>query len=332
MWGLESLGIPYNAADGTLTLPLWAAGVAAALVVVLFILALIRTGLAGTLVFLALLGFGGWAIWSWVEHERGIERRTLEARLSALEAQATMPGSALACLDGVGGETLETACERAVFANPETTASALSYAAARLSLLSDNAALAGGGDPVISSALARVRSALEQDRFGLVAHLLVSRQNCTVERCHAFSLFRDPDRIRAHMREKAFEAHLARAAPGWSARPVVGSGTPSDTLAAAPPPAPALRGTPLPPGYSLPSAASIPPVSIMAPEPAAGAPQADPPAQAASPPTPPRRPAAAQQQQSRPAAAQQQRPARPPRPRTNTADQPGLLPPPTRIQ
>ncbi len=93
MWGLESLGIPYNAADGTITLPWWAAVAAAGLIAILFVLALVRTGLAGTLVFLALVAFVGWAVLAWMDHERTVDRRVLEARLAALQAQASAPSS-----------------------------------------------------------------------------------------------------------------------------------------------------------------------------------------------------------------------------------------------
>jgi hypothetical protein len=313
MWGLESLGIPYNAAEGTITLPWWAAAAVGALVLILFILALMRTGLAGTLVFLALAGFGGWAILSWMDFERTTERRTLEARLSSLQAQASAPGSAFACLDGMGGETIEAACERDVFSSPEATAAAVSYTSARLALMSDGSNFAARRDPTFDSVLDGLRAGLEQDRFGFVAHVLALRHKCSADRCEAFRLFRDANRIRTNLRQGTFDGHLVRAMPAWNARPVARSGGTDGAP---------MRGAALPPGYSLPSADSIPPVSIMNTEPAA--PSAASEAQGAAPPPPPRRPASqARPPQPRPA-AQQQGPA--------NAAQPRPLPPPTRIQ
>lgn len=306
MWGLESLGIPFNA-DGSITVPFWAACVAAGLVVVLFVLALVRTGLAGTLVFLALIGFGGWAIWSWMEYDRTAERRMLETRLSTLETLAMAPGSSLACLDGVGGETVEGACERSVFATPEAAASAVSYTVSRLTLLNDALSFAGRRDPAFELTLDGLRNGLELDRFGVVAHVLSVKKNCSADRCDALRAFRDAGRIRANMKDHTFDTHLARAAPAWGTRPVARTEGGTEQTAG--------RGTPLPPGYNLPSSSSIPPVSIMANEPAA---TPAPPPQAA--PTPPRR--------SPPARPAQRERA----PQTNTANPPVQLAPSTRVQ
>jgi hypothetical protein len=305
MWGLESLGIPFNA-DGSITVPFWAACVAAGLVVVLFVLALVRTGLAGTLVFLALIGFGGWAVWSWTEYDRTAERRVLETRLSTLEALAMAPGSSLACLDGVGGETVEGACERGVFATPEAAASAVSYTSSRLTLLNDALGFAARRDPAFELALDNLRAGLELDRFGVVAHLLTVKKNCSADRCDALRAFRDAGRIRANMKENTFDSHLARAAPAWGTRPVARTDGGADQT---------TGRAPLPPGYNLPSSSSIPPVSIMANEPTA----APPPPQAAPSPPPRRSPPA------RPALRERA-------PQTNTANPPVQLAPSTRVQ
>src|SRR5262245_55057625 len=189
MWGLENLGIPFNAADGTITVPIWAAAVAAGLVVVLFVLALIRTGLAGTLVFLALVAFGGWAVWSWTEHERIAERRALETRMAALDAQAMVPGSVLGCLNGAGGDTVENACEKSLFATPEASAAGVSYTTARIALLQDAQNYAGRREPSFDSALEHLRAGLELDRFGFVAHVLAVRRGCTADQCDALRMF-----------------------------------------------------------------------------------------------------------------------------------------------
>ena len=313
MWDLQSFGSPDNSVDGTIALPLWAAGVAAGLLLTLFVLALIRTGLAGTLMFLTVVGFGTGAIWLWLHNDRSAERHALQARALALQAQALTPNSALACLDASGGDTVEVACERHVFASPESAAAAASYTAARVALLVDGMSFAKRSDPRFAENFESLSNALEKDRFGVVAHVLAVRKECTPEKCDVFALFRDPTRIRTNLRENTFDAHIARAEPNWSARPVA---------EVAPEATKAQRGSALPPGYNLPSSESIPPVSIMTSEPsgtnspaAAAPPTATP---AAGPPTPPRRP------------PPQQRP--PQRRQTDTTSPPRQLPPPTRIQ
>jgi hypothetical protein len=253
-----------------------------------------------------LLGFGGWAMWSWMEHGRIAERRTLETRLSALETLALAPGSPLACLGAAGNEAVEGACEHSLFASPESAAAGISYTTARLALLNDALGYAGRQDPAFELVVEPLRAGLERDRFGFVAHVLVQRKNCTAERCDALRSFHDAERIRANLKENTFEGHVARAASGWGSRSTAQTPAAPDTQARAP----------QPPGYSLPSAASIPPVSIMANEP--GTPASAPPAApAATPPNPPRRPAA--------------RPAQPRR-QSTTTNPPAAPAPSTRVQ
>ena len=104
-------------------------------------------------------------------------------------ARAIAPGSALSCLDELAGETVEAACERAVFASPEGVAAAVSYVTAQLALLADGTALCPSSDANYAGELASLRTALELDRFGIVAHVLVEREGCTVDRCDALSRF-----------------------------------------------------------------------------------------------------------------------------------------------
>jgi hypothetical protein len=295
MPSLEGLSLPMiNSADSTITLPFWLAGVTAALLLLFFILALFRGGLAGTLVLVMLLAAGIGGAWAWLEHGRTEERRVIEARVTGLDAQALASDSVLACLDGPLGETVEVGCERALFASPETVAAASSYVSARLALLADGTKLAGR-DPELAGTLERTRRSLEQDRFGVVANVLSVRNGCTAERCDVLVLLHDPTRVRNNLKERTFDATVVRYAAAWSTR------APRNASAAIG--AGGGPGTPLPPSYNLPSSASIPPVSIMGPEPSGAS--TNPPAEAppaAALPQPPRRPATAQ------------RPAPPPRP------------------
>ena len=82
------------------------------------------------LALLAGVGIERWKAW-----ELAGERQALEARAFELVTRAMAPGSALACLDAVASSTFEEGCEKALFATPESTAAAVSYVAAQLSLL-----------------------------------------------------------------------------------------------------------------------------------------------------------------------------------------------------
>src|SRR5262249_46144002 len=168
--------------------------------------------------------------------------------------------SALACLDAAAGETVEGACEKALFASPETTAAAVAYVAAQLSLLaaSNDYARRGGQ----ASAIAPLRRALEADRFGIVAHVLATRDGCTPTRCGAFLLLQDVSRISANLVSRPFESAVAAHVAGWSpageSRPVASAPAP----AAAP-----VAGAKVPNNLYFPSSSSIPPGSIMTAEP-----------------------------------------------------------------
>lgn len=300
MWGLDALGVQYNEATGTVGLPLWAAAAAGVLLLFFFILALVRTGAAGTLMFLALVGFGGWAVWTWTDYARASERRAVEARLQVLETAAQAANAPLGCLAASGNEALETACERVLYASAETVANATAYAARQIALLSDGIRLAAK-DAAFARTFDPLRKTLEQDRYGFVAQALVSRNGCNAEKCDAFGWFKDTTRISANMRDNLFAAHVTRASATWGERVAAAPpAPPAPTATMTPQPAPS--GTPLPAGYNLPSSASIPPVSIMQSEPAGPAAAPAPPRTATQQParrTSPRRPE--RQSEARPA-------------------------------
>jgi hypothetical protein len=282
---------------GTFTLPFWAAGAAIVLFLIAFILALRRAGPSATIGALAQVSIVlivAVAAWMFVNQsgvqDRDTERRALDARALELMTRAMAPGSALACLDAVAGETetMEVACENAVFASAESTASALSYVAARLTLLADSLAYAGRRDPSYELVLTDWRRGLEIDRFGLVAHVLATRDGCSADQCAAFSLLRDASRVSANLKERTFDHHVGRHAAAWgthSAPSSAAMATPGSNPVA-PPSAPGLASTS---GPIFPSAASIPRVSIMNAEPT-GSTQQGATEPVTNPPTPPRRP------------------------------------------
>src|SRR5450631_708325 len=129
--------------------------------------------------------------------QKATERRALLQRNAELNASAVAPGSVLACLDGGAGETVENACEKAVFANPQSAAGAVAYTAARLSLLTEAQAFSKIGDGAIMDAFAATRRALELDRFGLAAHVLANRDGCTAERCPIFAWLHETAVVKA---------------------------------------------------------------------------------------------------------------------------------------
>jgi hypothetical protein len=198
------------------------------------------------------------------QDERGAERRALAQRSAELTAQALAPGSTLACLDGAAGEAVENACEKAVFAGPQSTAAAVAYMAARLTLLSDGLAFARYSDADFAATLSGLRRAVELDRFGIAAHVLAMRDGCTAERCAALALLGDANVIKSNLKAQVFDQYVSRYAADWNKLAPTGEkqapvASANDFIAPS--------KTPLGSKYFFPSAASIPPVSIMNAEP-----------------------------------------------------------------
>jgi hypothetical protein len=275
MSGFEHWLAGHDSMTGTLVLLLWAAGVVTALVIVIGVLAVREFAMRDTIAVLlrtAAVLVGAVLVWAWLDssmlREYAAERRALDARATELTARAIAPGSALACLNAVGNETVETACEQALFASPQAAAAAVAYVDARLTLLADGLDYASRNRSYASE-LDRPRRALEADRFGIVAHVLASR-GCTADDCAAFKLMQDTTRVRANLKERLFGARVAQYAGNWPANAV------ATASAAAPAPVPTApsgaSSAPATSKFSFPSSASIPPVSIMSPEPADTAP------------------------------------------------------------
>ena len=303
------LGI--DAEMGTLTAPIWAVGAASAVFMVTVVLAIGRAGAATLMNVLFRVGIvaiavaAGWFYMQRTEQqERAAERQLLDERSAALMARAIAPGSALSCLDELAGETVEIACEKAVFASPEAVAAAVTYVTAKLALLADGSDHARRIDAAFAAELVPLRTALELDRFGIVAHVLAGRNGCTVDKCDALTRFNDPSHLLANLRDHAFEEQVTKSAAIWNASL---RAAPEGASVAVLAPTPALpqnlspAPTTVAPRYDFPSSQSIPPVNIMVPEPPAprvsAAPNGPPAAapvegnsQTAITPVPPRRP------------------------------------------
>jgi hypothetical protein len=258
-----------------LTVPLWAAGAAAGLLLLFFLLALFRGGFAAVIgglvriAFLVLAAAAAWVLFNWVQDRDRIEaRRALEQRLDELTARALAPNSVLGCLEPGLSDAVESACEKELFAGPETVGAAAALVHARWLLLGSAVEYAKR-DPAYDARLNGLRRTLQADRYGFLAQVLATREGCTATRCDGLDRLVDPTRVRANLAERTFESLVARNAMAWANRTH-----------------PPVAAAPTVPGANVnfPSAASIPPVSIMSTEPASGS------APAAAP-TPPRRPA-----------------------------------------
>ena len=188
---------------------------------------------------------------------------------SPQQTSAMLP--ALSCIDDLAGETVLTACEKALFGSAETVAAGISYAAAqitRLTALGDVAA----ANKNLTYELLTLRRAVERDRYGLMAQVLMARDQCTPSQCAAFRALTDSHQIVVNMAERTFDALISRYAPSWNApgaAPVV----------ALSPSVPTGKPT----NAEFPTAASTPAVNIMTPEPGSATAPSPPRASASAP-------------------------------------------------
>lgn len=331
-----------DVATGTFALMVFSAIAAVVVVAVLVRVALRRTGATGTAgaVWVGGLVLVG-AMFAYVLSDRfaardlAAERRVIEARVTELAARSLAPGSPLGCLDAVANVLVENGCEKPLFASPEAVAAAVTYVDARFSLLAVSAKLAER-DLGYRPAFERLRQGLENDRYGLVAHVLTTR-GCNGPECAELRLLRDPARVMANMKAHAFEATLgvhalawspsggavtAASAPSYAASPLATNEAGVGTAVTSGGPSAANSAK-----FDFPSANSIPAVSIMNAEP--GTPPAASEPRSA---VPPKRPAAAARHQSaRQAAAPAPSPSVPPPSMQPSSAPPPVLAPPVQI-
>lgn len=222
----------------------------------------------GALTVITLLAIGIAAVATMHEFGPGDRGASGETR-SSQQTSAVLP--ALSCIDDLAGETVLTACEKALFGSAESTAAAVSYAASqvtRLTAFGD----AGTANRNLSYELLTLRHAIERDRYGLIAQVLVARDQCTPSQCAAFRALTDTHQIVANMTGRSYDGLVSRYAASWNAPAAVAP------VAALSPSVPTGKPT----TAEFPTAASTPAVSIMTPEPgSASAPS--PPRAAASP-------------------------------------------------
>jgi hypothetical protein len=223
-------------------------------------------------------------------------------RTASTESRSPQPTMAalpaLACIDDLAGEAVLTACEKALFGSPESAAAALSYAASQIARLTSFGDVAAANKN-LTPELQMLRRAVERDRYGLMAYVLLARDHCTPLACSAFRALTDSHQISVNMDERVYDGLIAHYAPLWNAPPALPAPAP---VAALSPTMPMGKPT----NADFPTAASTPPVSIMTPEPGVAtmpAPRAPASTPVANAPLPSPRPASAA---TTPAAARKQ--------------------------
>jgi hypothetical protein len=191
--------------------------------------------------------------------------------------------AALACIDDLAGDLVLSGCEKTLFGSPDSTAAAVSYAAAMISRLTATGDVATANKALTPELLA-LRRAVERDRYGLMAYVLLVRDRCTPSDCVAFRSMTDRQQLVNNMTGRTYEGLVTRYASQWNAPQAQPAGGP---LAALAPSMPSGKPT----NADFPSASSTPPVSIMTAEPTAStsrslAPAASQPAAVLRPPSP----------------------------------------------
>ena len=233
-------------------------------------------------------------------------------------AATTVSLPSLSCVEDIAGDAVAAACEKAVFASADSTAAAVNHMAQMITRLTSfgDAATA---QKTMTPELQGMRKAIERDRYGLVAQVLLARDRCTPTQCPAFRSLTDNHQIITNMDEHAYDVLVSRYAAAWNAPPLPATGAVAML--------PSSQPTGRPTNADFPSAASTPPVSIMTPEPgtpgagragAGSAPKPAPPPAAADAKPPP---AAKKQAAKKPAAPTSIAPAATPAAATSNDDQ-----------
>jgi hypothetical protein len=133
---------------------------------------------------------------------------------------------------------------------------------------------------------------VENDPFGIAAHVLAARYGCSASQCSAFAMLTDTSKVVANLNARTYENLVSRYSPSWQGQggPAVSAFGQDPAVAAVssllgqgrPVVAPVLGSSPNlravptgapPKGLNVPPASSIPAVSIMTEEPRAPPPQ-----------------------------------------------------------
>jgi hypothetical protein len=237
------------------TFPMWLTLAAAGFFGIILLITLLRAEKSvanGALTVITLLAIGIAVAATMRTFGPGDRAASGEAR-SLQQTSAVLP--ALSCIDDLAGETVLAACEKALFGSAESVAAGVSYAGSQITRLTafGDAAVANKN---MTYELLTLRRAIERDRYGLMAQVLMARDQCTPAQCAAFRALTDSHQIVVNMAERTYDALISRYAPSWNAP-------------AAAPVAALLSSVPTgkPTNAEFPTAASTPAVNSMTPEP-----------------------------------------------------------------
>jgi hypothetical protein len=258
--------------------PMWLTLAAAGFFGIITLITLMRAERSvanGALTVITLLAVGIAVASTMREFDSGNHGGGGDARAAAYPVPAS---PALACIDDLAGDLVLQNCEKALYGSAESTAAAVSYAAAMVTRLNAAGDVATANQSMTPELLA-LRRAVEHDRYGLMAYVLLARDHCTPTDCVAFRSVADRQQLVNNMEGRTYEGLVTRYASQWNTPP-------PQAQAAAGPLAGVASSMPTgkPTNADFPSAASTPPVSIMTPEPTASASRSlAPPASAATP-------------------------------------------------
>ncbi|WP_316228418.1 hypothetical protein [Bradyrhizobium sp. SZCCHNR1039] len=184
---------------------------------------------------------------------------------AAMPAGTMLP--ALACVDDLAGDLVLSNCEKNLFGAADATAAAVSYAGAMISRLTATGDVTAA-NKIMTPELLALRRAIERDRYGLMAYVLLTRDRCTPSDCYAFRSVTDRQQLVSNMEGRTYEGLVTRYASQWNvpqAAPGAQSQAATGSFAGLAPSMPTGKPT----NAEFPSASSTPPVSIMVPEPTA---------------------------------------------------------------
>jgi hypothetical protein len=237
------------------TFPMWMTLAAAGFFGIILLITLLRAEKSvanGALTVITLLAIGIAVAATMRSFGPGDRAAPGETR-SLQQTSAMLP--ALSCIDDLAGETVLAACEKALFGSAESVAAGISYAASQVTRLT------AFGDVAVANKnltyeLLTLRRAVERDRYGLMAQVLMARDQCTPSQCAAFRALTDSHQIVVNMAERTYDALISRYAPSWNAP----AAAPVAAFSSSVP-------TGKPTNAEFPTAASTPAVNIMTPEP-----------------------------------------------------------------
>ena len=121
------------------------------------------------------------------------------------QTSPTLP--ALSCIDDLAGDAVLNACEKTLFGSADSAAAAVNYAASQITRLTALGDIATA-ERNMTTELRALRRAVERDRYGLMAYVLIARDHCMPSACPAYRSLGDNHQIVANMKERVYDCLL----------------------------------------------------------------------------------------------------------------------------